>query len=422
MVTQLALTQAEAISLKEQFRVVKNNINKLKMQERTLPKAQFELDELKKLEEALSIAYQNIKEKQLEAIIKENEIIDNFIVLSSPSNADLLKTFIITRFLGFLMMGSLLGLGIAYVKQGIEDKWVDSDEIKSVTGQNILGILPWIKDFYDDRTKEIMDIAYTNIASDVISKAYLKETFIISFISTGKSKNKSIITDMISSKVVKMDKASVLLIDLVPKNFEGGDLIDIIKMINKKMQFNSHNKVGVFASGKNEQMVNEKMHPDSSSRVGMLVSDKDEQTYSDFEESNENKQIQRDIIEKLKFVIKIEDETSLNRLGVNKQDINLNDYIASKSFLYLLNLLKAHYTFIFINSPHGFMLLPEIQTLKKISEGIILISSMETNRQELINFVDNIKESENNILGIIAREENSQLEKSFKLLQQQEEV
>jgi uncharacterized protein involved in exopolysaccharide biosynthesis/Mrp family chromosome partitioning ATPase len=395
IVTNFALTQAEMVALQAQFRTLKASVMQLKSKEGKLPKAQLGLDEIEKIEDALAGAYKNIKEKQLEATIKENEIIDNIIILSHPSRASSLKLFLVTRFLGFLLLGGLLGLAIAYAKQALEDKWINTEEMKLLTGQNILGPIPWVKDFEIEIAKKIINAAYTNIASEIVSKAYLNEAFIISFISMSKNQTKSIITENIAHKVAEMDKP-VLLIDLVSKDINDFDLIEAVKLINKEIRDYDEDKT-------------------------LTIS---HQNMSNNEQIVDNKQFFKKIHDILKGAIKKQFHNDgseilcLNKIETNIKSENLNDFIASKGFKYILKILKIHYEFIFINAPHGFILLPEIQTLKKLPEGIVLISSMDTHKQELIKLVQNISDPEIKILGIIAREEHSELEKHIKTLEQ----
>jgi len=395
VVTSFALTQAEMVALKSQLKSLKGSANQLKARERQLPQAQLGLDELQKLETALAGAYNNIKEKQLEASIRESQIIDNIIILSHPSKAHSLKLFLITRFLGFMIMGTLLGLAIAYAKQALEDKWLNTDEIKFITGQNIFGPIPWVKDFDVERAKKIIDAAYTNISSEIVTKAYLNDSFIISFLSTSKYQTKSIMVETVAKKVAEMDKP-VLLIDLVSKDTDEFELIEAIKLINKEIRYNKDETTFITphqSKSNNEHLSENKQF---SEKTHSILKDAIKKQYND-----DGTEIQ-----------------NLNRIETNVKSENLNDFIASKGFKYILKLLKDHYEFIFINAPHGFILLPEIQTLKKIPEGIVLISSMDTHKKELIKFVQNVSDSEAKILGIIAREENSELEKHINKLEQ----
>ncbi len=390
IVTHFALAQAEMVSLQSQLKTLQKDIGQLKKREtKILPDVQLRLDTLKKKEEVMADAYKNVKEKQLEARIKESEVIDNIIILNAPIKASSSKIFIITRFLGFLLLGGLLGLAAAYLKQALEDKWLDLDEMKILTGHNILGSIPWIKDFDGEITQNAIDAAYTNISSEITAKAYLNESFIISFISTGKYYTKSVITEAIAKKISEMGK-TVLLIDLVPKNSDDFDFIDAVKLINKELGEETSSETIT-----NEQIIENKRFSEKTHNIL---------------KSTIKKQFNNNGVEILNF----------NKIETNIKAENLNNFIAGKGFKYALNILKNHYEFIFINAPHGFILLPEIQTLKKLPEGIVLISSMETGKQELIKFVQNISDSGAKILGIIAREKNSELEKNIKTLKQYE--
>lgn len=389
VVTNFAFTQAEMVSLQAQWQALRSGINQLLAKEEKLPNAQMGLDELRKLEDTLLGAYKNIKEKQLEASIREKEIIDNIIILNFPSKASSLVILILTRFLGFMLSGLLLGLTAAYLKQALEDRWDNLDEMKLQTGQNVLGSIPWVKDVYDETSKNIMDAAYTNIASSLISKAYLNESFVVSFISTDKNQPRSTISETLTKKLSEMER-SVLLIDLVSKDVKDFDLVEAVKAINKELRLGS-------TPGINE----------SSPQQG-----------------TDNRQTPENIHNILKNAIKKQvlnydsKKLKLDKIETNIKSENLNDILSSKGFKQILSILKNHYEFIFINAPHGFISLPEIQTLKTLSESIILISSMNTNRQGLMQFVEEVADSNVKILGIIAREENSELERHIKTLEQ----
>ncbi len=398
VVSSFVMTQAEMVSLESQKKTLEKGIIELKGKEKELPVIQLGLDELIKLETALAIAFQRIKEKQLEAKIKESEIIDNIIVIKNPSQASSSKIYIITRFLGFILLGALLGLGAGYLKQAYEDKWIDIEEMKIATGQSILGTIPWVKDFESPSTGKIMDTAYTNMVSNIVSKAYLNQTFIISFISTPKSPSKSTITESIAKKLAEMSR-SVLYIDLVSKQNGEYDLIKLIKFINQELRFNLLEKQHLYPTEK--ELKQDDPLSNSDLTAGILG-----------------------IFKKTVKIQKDENGDEISNFHKIDTDIhihedNLNDYISCKGFKLILDVLKNHYEFILINAPHGFVVLPEIQTLKKCSEGIVLISSMATNRQELLEFIDKFGDSDAKILGIIAREENSEIEKNVLKLEEQ---
>lgn len=382
VVTNMAVAQAEATSLQTQFATLVDGVKQMKAEEAKLPAKQMGYDDLKKKEDAFATAYQSIKEKQLEAKIKENEIVDNLLVLESSSRPLPLLTVLITKLIGFILTGGLCGFAFAYLKQSIENKWASTSEIELLTGETVLGSIPWIKDMTSKNAKVIIDAAYSNIASEIISKAYLNETFILSLISTTQSKNKSDMARILASKIAKLD-ASVLLIDLVNDEKNKTDIIDLIKEVNKNLRFNNY---------ENEEDLNNYLNDILANYLPDIIRTID--------------------------IESISGEVKMSMIELHKSEISLNDYIATKGFSYLLKRLSQKFEFILINAPHGFILLPEIQAIKQVSDAGILISSISTNRDTLMRFVDNYRRTQTKVLGIITREENSEFEKSFELLEE----
>ncbi len=395
--TDFAITQAEMVSMQTQLETLQESIKELKEREHQLPAIQIGLDKLIKDELALASAYQNIKQKQLEANMKESEVIDNLVVLNQPSKGEPLSFFLLTRFIGFILLGGLIGLVVAYVKQGLEDKWLSINEMKTLTGRNIIGPIPWVKERDSEMASHIINAAYTNIASEIVSKAYLNETYVLSFISNNENQSKSSITEKVSRKIAEMDK-SVLLIDLVQNDSTDFDLIKAMELIHKEVRYNNDEH--------------------TAEEFALNAQNKDK------EQMASAKSLQDKIYDILKDAIKKQyNESNLEianyqKIETNIQSTHLNDYIASRAFKYIINILKNHYEFIFINSPHGFVLLPEIQTLKNTSEGVVLIASLRSSKQNLINLSNDLSESGIKTLGILAREENSGLEKHFTTFEQ----
>jgi Mrp family chromosome partitioning ATPase len=294
-----------------------------------------------------------------------------------------ISTILITKLLGFLAVGALGGFAYAYLKQGIENKWANIEEIEAITGQTVLGSIPWLKDLASNNSKIITEAAYSNIALEIISKAYLNEAFILSFITTNPSKNKSAMVELIASKIAKL-RSSVLLIDLVSSQSEEFDIIDLLTRVNKSLRFQKKEHDSL-TDAEIDQMISTPLFK----AIKYVKSD-------DFEY-------------KIKMGI----------INLHKEDIDINDHISTKGFSLVLKHLKQNFEFVLINAPHGLMLLPEIQTLKNISDASIIISAMNTNRDNLIKAVDNYVRSKSKILGIITREENSELEKSIEILENQ---
>jgi len=361
----------------EMQKTLEKAIEEILKREKEIHTKKLGLENLEKQEDAFATAYQSIKSKQLEAKIKENEIVDNIIVLKSPSRAIPFFLTIITRFLGFIMFGAFAGLGIAYIKQALEDKWADLDELKRITGQEILGVVPWLNDEYADNAYKIYDAAYTNIASDIITKASSKDTSIVGFISTNIYHNKSVITGNVAKLLTSLEKTSVI-IDF-SQNFENKpDLTDLINLLHQKL--------------KQEK-------PEESEELENLL---------------KSSLIPEEII--------IDEKVSrVFYLGINNNNNpNLKYYVSTKAFSVLLNYLKMKFDFVLINMPHGNFMLPENQFIIKNSESVAIIASMDSKRQELVKLINSISGSDKKILGIITRERNTDIEKYYNNLAEKE--
>ncbi len=403
LVSQFVLVHVEKISLKEMLNAQEEGIKDILKNEENLHINQIGLDDLKKQELAFFNAYQSIKAKQLEAQIKENEIVNNLLTLKSPTSADLFQISLLTKFVGFILFGALAGLGIAYIKQGIEDKWSSIDELKTITGQDVLGVIPWLKDEFAQNAGKIYDAAYSNITLELITKAYQEDASVLSFISTNLYQNKSIVIDNISQFLATLEKTSIM-IDF-SREFEcETDIIDIANFVNDKLKEPKYKDLKTATGGNLLEL-----RLNSDKKANYLLLNEFYEQYKDEIRKMLIKAFTRQDVTTHKKVI------SLYHLGIssNRDELGLKYLVSTKGFSVLLKLLKREFDFVFINTPHGNIMLPEINFIKKNSESIVLIASIDSNREGLINMVKNITESGQKILGIISREKDTELEKFY---------
>jgi len=116
IVAEMANARAEKLSLVSQLKEMQKGVQNLIKRENTLPAKIAELEVLRKQEDALKAAYNNIKSKVLDAHIKETETVNNIMVLNQPSEPTLLLSGIFFNFLGILYLGLMVGLLAAWVK------------------------------------------------------------------------------------------------------------------------------------------------------------------------------------------------------------------------------------------------------------------------------------------------------------------
>ncbi|MEI7473789.1 MAG: hypothetical protein WCK67_03335 [bacterium] len=389
VIEEMSRSESEKMALSAQLSTLKAGIDQLKGEEKQLAGKDFGLDELRKVESALLTAYTNVKEKQLEATILENEIIDNVVILGGASIHSNSITSIFGKLLGFLTLGFLGSLAFAWIKEEIEDKWVDSKEIEIITEKKVLGIIPWVKcqqDLPKDFVLEhdsIMGVAYGNMVSSIISESYLKEVHSISFLSTIEARGKSLMIPNIALTLARMNRSAIVVdIDFIrpgklfndfniepPTNKP--DIINVVDEVNRELRL--HKAIN------NDYL----------------------------------QHIIANAITPINVTLKNGTELNFSYLCSNNEVLNIADYVATKGFKSIIDFLKEHYEFILIDTPSRPHIYPEFSYIPEFSDGIVIMSAMETNREKLINLIDKLEKTNTNVLGIIAREQDSEIENYF---------
>ncbi len=389
IVTDVARVQAERVSLKAQSVSLEQGIKNLDTKIALLPSKKLGLEELQKQEKALADAYSRIKQKQMEAKIKENQIMDNIIVLSPPSSPSALTTSIVSKFICFILLGFFGAICFIWIKEDLNDRWVDSNEIEEVSGHKILGVIPWVQNNEDfsqafiKKAESVQGIAFGNIAMNIVSKSYSNNAQSVMFISTNYNRGKSSIIPNITSALAKSNR-SVVLIDTDFTNparllqdletqipHYSKDLPDIITEINRHKRLNQ--------SIKNDY-------------VNGLISQ---------------------ILIPITFRSKRETDASFNYLCATKEYNNINDFVSTQGFKTILEHLKLHYEIILIDTPAKPVIYPEFTSLIDITDSVVVISGMSTKKDILLKLLQHLKKMNTKVLGIIPREENSDIEKEF---------
>ncbi|MEW5818904.1 MAG: hypothetical protein AB1782_01820 [Cyanobacteriota bacterium] len=387
IIKEMALIQAEKTSTKAQLMSLRSGIEELIVQETNLPTKLMGLEGLQKEEAALAIAYENIKQKQLEARIKESEIVDNIVLINYPSDPKLVITILAMKFVGLIGMVLLLSFAVAIVKEDIENKWTDSSEVEEITGVKVLGVIPWLRDLniikkdsrhFIQKSDSIMGISYGEAVSNIVRSSYLHEAQAISFVSTHASRGKSIIIPNITATLARLNKSVILIVtdydesQEIIKNFgitippKKLDMLDVIERVNIHL------------------------------RISKTIDTK----------------VLTQLIEEAFMPIFIDGDEMFQLLYTGK-NVNIYDYVATRGFYTIIAFLKQYYEFVLIDTPVKPLIFPEFSAISSVSDGIIIVSAMETNRDGLINTINKFKNANTKILGVLVREENEELEQFF---------
>lgn len=392
IVTDMARTQADSVSVTAQMRALQKGISSLQQQERLLPNKQLGLDMLVKKEHALLLAYEQVSAKQMEAHLQESMIADNVVLLSRPSNPSWDMTELFVKLLVLTMLCTLGGLAAAWIKYDMEDKWLEPGEIEAVTGHKILGSMPWVKpeDYkvtatYFEGPKSIQGIAYGNMANALIARSYLTDSRIISFMATTISRKDSPITHNIAAMLSRLNK-TVLLVDtdlekpgkllsaLNVAPIQGGDLVNLILNTQSQIRLS--------------QQVDEEALAEAISAALIPIACPSSQP---------------------------EEQNTFYYLAAKQSNSNIHELLALPAFKRILDILKKKYEFILLDAPSKPLIYPEVETIANVSDASVLISSMESSKQDLIKAIGYLEKNNNQLMGIIPREKDNELAKYVEL-------
>ncbi len=391
----LSRAEAEKVSLLSRLKSLRGGINQFKVQENKFPDKILGLQELEKQEEALSIAYTNAKQKQLEAIIKENEIVDNIFLLDKNTTPVYLFKVIMMKFIGFMLFGLLAGIAIAWVKEDFDDKWSDSREIEEITGEKVLGVLPWFKERANipvnflHRSDSIMGVAVNNIVSNIASKSYIDESQVISFISTKSSRRDSSVVPSICISLARADRPVVLI------DTDFNHPAKLLKNINNEQFVKSNDILDVI----NE--VNKFI------RLSKSTNNQPEGLFDVISKALENALIPVSIKTQSGEII------SFNYLCATKKAEHIHNYVATRGFKAIVEFLKFQHEFVLIDTPPKSLIYPEFSSIFNVSDAVTIISAMETGKEALIKIIDKLSRANTKIFGIITREIDTEIEKHF---------
>ena len=146
LVENLVTNQTKLIGLQAEKLSINNTIDKINLEQSKIPQKKFTLDNLEQEERTLSKAYDQLREKQIEARIKEAEAVSNVVVIDPPSAPTgisfpaPLQVLIIA-----FMLGCSFGFTVSILKTLIEDVCDDIESIEEITGASIIGTIPWLK-------------------------------------------------------------------------------------------------------------------------------------------------------------------------------------------------------------------------------------------------------------------------------------
>lgn len=370
LVRDLAENQTNFMGLLAEEQAINNSIRKVHTEESKIPEQKFVLDTLEQQEKVLSDAYDQLKEKQIEARIKEAEAVSNIVVVDTPSlPKDVSFPSKFQVLIISLMLGVMSGLSLSVLKTLIEDICDDIATVEEITGVPAIGSIPWIQNFLpDDQIQFIHGLAYDNIVSNLMMKCYKNDIKALTFTSSSLRKPQSAILYYLAKSLNKLGQ-TVVVIDSdfrIPNIIKSAELED-------KLQTNLSDLI---------------VSVESKLRKKMEVE------YKEIEE------------------VIIKDELGISYLGNKDIIFEPYEFFGTMGFEKIIDLLKEEYDWVLIDTGAAHIT-PEFLMVSKLSDGVVLFVNKTITNTMLANITKALKQAHIPLIGTIIREPGSRLEKEY---------
>jgi N-acetylglucosaminyldiphosphoundecaprenol N-acetyl-beta-D-mannosaminyltransferase len=366
LVQDMASSQAKSVALGAEVSSLTAAISRVDQALRNIPKNRFTLSGLQEEERALSLAFDEMRKREIEASIKEAETPSNVFIVDAPSLPHRASFPTATHLLALsLLLGVGASMGLSVLKTLAEDVCEGAEAVSETTKAKVLGVVPWITDPVIPRSDEESmfshnDVACKHIISNLRMEAVRQEAQVVAFTSTSLSKPKSSGAHHLAQCMAAVGHTVVFLdADLRNSSAEnptsGMELSDLILDVDLKL------------------------------RSGQPV-------------------FPEDILSSL-----ARDEkgiyTSVNRNAMS----NAFDYFSSKGFRHIVNVLKEQFEWVFINTPPA-SIAPEFLPIANTSDGVIVFVDKQATYSTLRTIVNRVQEAQVPLLGTIVREQNGRIE------------
>lgn len=380
VVTDMAHAQADVASQKAQLTQLLQGIGVLREEERTIPLRRMRLDALKQREEALANAYDQVMQKQMEARIREDQVVidNNIETLDQPSHPNFISIELLMKLMTLMSLGVLSGLTAAWIKTDIDDKWMDADEIEVTSGKRVLGVIPWLR----TRVQPIsggdtqllhlrLKSSYESVVQNLIRTSFAEEAQVLAFLSTSVRRTGSPVIHHIGRTLAALGRSVIIInthVSESPSSFSGlasasdFDLPALIDEINRRYRLS---------------------HPMEAFELDQWI----DRALGGVCESSEN-----------------HSETPVAHCLSVLRKGGVFEQVASRGFQALIDRFRTRYEFILIDTPAQSYEAADIQAITEVSDGAVIISALNSSRQELLALIRKLEKSQTKVLGVIPRE------------------
>jgi N-acetylglucosaminyldiphosphoundecaprenol N-acetyl-beta-D-mannosaminyltransferase len=371
LVQDLAASSARSVGLNSEATSLVSAIQRVDAALREIPQNRYVLTGLKEEEQALALAYDELRKMQIETRIKEAETPSNVFVVDAPS-VPLKQSFPTGAHLVFLsmLMGLGVGMGLSVLKTRVEDRCEGAEAVSAVTQGKTLGVVPWLEEPPEGRATRDQSMFTLN---DMACK--------------------HIIGNLRIQAVQAGAKVIVFTSSALEKPLVGGayHLAQCMSRLGQSVAF-----------------IDADCRP--SGLAGFLENTADSQDLSDTILATDLKLRSDQAIYPDEILRSLRQDVNGIYLAFTCRPMqNPYDYFASRGFNHILQVLKAEFDWVFVDTPAG-AITPEFMAIAHISDGVVLFVDRHATFKGLKSISGKIRAAGVPLLGTIVREENRQLE------------
>ena|GEM_PF-1243366 len=371
----LVNSEAAYKGLVAQSNILKSAINSLESKKSMMPNKQYILANLTQQEASWTNIVDTLKAHQVEANIKESEIVSNISMIDAPRIA-MFPSFP-TRsevVVLFTLFGFLLGLASSLMMYLVKDSYEDFDHLSDELQTPVLGVIPWLdKQTYSDpesllavdEAASYYSLAYQNVISSFRVKGCNSGIKALAFTSTEFSKSRSTILMNIAYGLSKAGQSAIV----VDADFRTPSV---------------HKEFRLFT--------------DDKFNLGELL-------------NNIKKEVEENGEFNWKYLSYFTHEVPGSRnLFILPNNSSISDpyeYLHSSSFNLLMHKLKEQYDWILLDTPPA-LAVSDAVTVGSYADGVVLITGLDTTKSTIKKVHRLFNNYHLPIFGIIARELQTQ--------------
>lgn len=384
VVTKLIDNEVALMGLQAQANSLRDGLQRNNLEESKIPEQKLTLDNLEQEERALSDAYDQLKEKQIEAKLKEAEAVSNIIVVDTPSlpkKASFPNAFQ-SIILG-LIFGLFAGLALSLLKTYLEDVCEDTEAIEEITGTSIIGTIPWLETIIEDeQVHNIQALAYDNIVSNLMIKSFKDNKKVITFTSSSLKKTHPTRIYQVATRLRKSGH-SVVVLDCdfrIPTIFKTAKIEDKVTINLSELIVNLEQKIHKANEG---------------------------------EEETKNNNVQELLLNREIKNALTADEKGILYLGNKEIILEPCEFFGTVAFGYIMKFLREKYDWVLIDTGVAHIT-PEFLIISKLSDGVALLVNKTITYTTLQAITKSLKNANIPFIGAIVRESESKLAGDYK--------